>query len=130
MIFNLTQHPATPEQRQDGVIDPAPQAKATITVALTFTTLPTQGDIATRAKALAYEAEKYCRPQGQDAHRQVMIGGAPYLMGPLEAALRARGLIPVYAFSQRESVEETQPDGSVRKVNIFRHSGFVAATPR
>jgi len=130
MIINLTQHPATAEQRQDGVIDPAAAAKATIVAALTFDSLPAQADILARAKTLAYEAEKYCRPQGQDAMRQVMIGGAPYLMGALEAALRTRGLIPVYAFSQRESVEEVQADGSVRKVAIFRHSGFVAASPR
>ena len=34
-------------------------------------------------------------------------------------------IIPLYAFSRRESVEEWQPDGSVRKINIFRHDGFV-----
>jgi len=130
MIFNLTQHPATPEQRQDGVIDPAGAAKAVIVAVLTFHSLPTQAEILVRAKVLAYEAEKYCRPQGQDAMRQVMLGGAPFLMGALESALRIRGLIPVYAFSQRESVEETQPDGSVRKTNIFRHEGFVAASSR
>ena len=29
-----------------------------------------------------------------------------------------------YAFSERCSIEETQPDGSVVKKNIFKHKGF------
>lgn len=29
-----------------------------------------------------------------------------------------------YAFSERCSVDETQPDGSVVKKNIFKHKGF------
>ena len=28
---------------------------------------------------------------------------------------------------QAASAEQTQPDGSVRKVNVFRHAGFVDA---
>jgi hypothetical protein len=56
---------------------------------------------------------------------RVMLGGAPYLMGALEKAVRECGFTPVYAFSQRESEEITQPDGSVRKVQVFRHCGFV-----
>ena len=31
----------------------------------------------------------------------------------------------VYAASKRESVEITQPDGSVRKVAVFKHLGWV-----
>jgi hypothetical protein len=49
-------------------------------------------------------------------------------MAPLEAALREAGLRPVYAFSQRAGVEEErQPDGSVRKVQVFRHAGWIWA---
>ena len=29
-----------------------------------------------------------------------------------------------YAFSERCSIEETQPDGSIVKKNIFKHKGF------
>lgn len=56
-----------------------------------------------------------------------MVGGAPFFMAPLEAALRAVNIIPVYAFSKRESVEEKQPDGSVKKTQVFKHAGFVPA---
>ena len=55
-----------------------------------------------------------------------MIGGAPWLMSSIENALRDHRITPIYAFSVRESAEQVQPDGSVRKVNIFRHAGFVA----
>ena len=43
-----------------------------------------------------------------------------------EWALEA-GIKPLYAFSVRESVESTEPDGSVIKRNVFRHMGFVEA---
>ena len=55
-----------------------------------------------------------------------MIGGAPYLMAPLENVLMKNNRVPVYAFSVRESVEQIQSDGSVVKNNIFRHKGFVS----
>ena len=57
---------------------------------------------------------------------KAMIGGLPAMMRPLEEALVAVGVMPVYAVSERESVEQTMPDGSVRKVNVFRHVGFYA----
>jgi hypothetical protein len=54
-----------------------------------------------------------------------MIGGAPFFMEPLSRALRDAGYKPIFAFSRRESVERTMPDGTVQKVAIFRHLGFV-----
>lgn len=48
-------------------------------------------------------------------------------MVPLAEALRKRGFEPLFAFSRRESVEETMPDGSVRKTTVFRHVSFVPA---
>jgi hypothetical protein len=39
--------------------------------------------------------------------------------------LRAADITPLYAFSVRESVEQALADGSVRKVNVFRHAGFI-----
>ena len=46
-------------------------------------------------------------------------------MGALEAVLKAAGYKPVYAFSERVSVDVTQPDGSVVKTSKFAHKGFV-----
>ena len=56
-----------------------------------------------------------------------MIGGALWLMAPLAAALREQGIEAVFAFSVRETEEQKQADGSVRKVAVFRHAGFVPA---
>ena len=49
------------------------------------------------------------------------------MMARLERALIERGIEPLYAFSVRESTEEVQADGSVRKVAVFKHAGFIPA---
>ncbi len=120
MILNLTQHAATPEQISAGVVDLAPELRAKLTALLTFDALPSRREVDQRAERIAHLVEPL---EG----KQAMLGGAPYLMAPLEQHLRDIGIEPVYAFSIRESVEQTQPDGSVRKVNVFRHAGWVLA---
>jgi hypothetical protein len=122
MILNLTQHLATHEQIQAGVVDLPEAERGELQSLLTFDELPTATEIVDRTIDIASIA---CRPGKVFFH--AMIGGAPYLMAPLERALRSVGICPVYAFSVRESVEQTAPDGSVRKVNVFRHAGFISA---
>lgn len=119
-ILNLTQHTASPEQLAAGVVDLAGEERERLVRALTFDTLPSREEVVAAAQAVAALAV------AADAH-SAMIGGAPYLMAPLEAALDEAGIAALYAFSVRESVEQTQPDGSVRKINVFRHAGFIAA---
>jgi len=116
-IVNLTQHDPTPEQVQAGVVDLPANHRAALRGLLTFDTLPTEAEITRRAAAIADLAT---------GHDSSMIGGVPFLMSALEHALRRRGVQPLYAFSERVSTEAAQPDGSVRKVQIFRHQGFVA----
>ena len=136
-IMNLTQHTPTSEQLAAGVtcgdINDLSQPRE-IASLLTFDTLPTPVEVRHRAERLAEIASKtttlvdYGGETGlcvNERFQFAMIGGAPYLMAPLEVALRAHGITPVYAFSVRESVDQTQPDGSVRKVTVFRHAGFV-----
>lgn len=115
-IINLTQHVGTAAQAAEGVFEP--HDKATVQQLLTFKDLPSKEDILARAEALADIAEK-------EGASSAMVGGAPYLMGALECALKRRGIQPLYAFSIRESVEETLPTGEVIKKNVFRHLGFV-----
>ena len=115
-ILNLTQHAATKEQLEAGVIEP--EDKARVQGLLTFDSLPSPKEIQERANALA----KIAKEAGVEA---VMIGGAPYLMGPLEIALRLEGITPLYAYSKRVSVDEPQADGSVIKKMVFRHEGFI-----
>jgi hypothetical protein len=120
MILNLTQHQGTPEQ---GVTELPEGAAALVRSALTFEDLPDLETIQARAKLISEIAAS--QPVTPGEGKSAMIGGAPFLMGALEAALRASGIRPVYAFSRRESVDQAQEDGSVRKVAVFRHLGWV-----
>jgi len=104
--------------------------KAKIQKLLTFEEIPTREEIELRANELARIAASEASHYAGDTDNtvwitRVMIGGAPYLMGALERALRERGFTPVYAFSKRESIDQPQPDGSIKKISVFRHAGFV-----
>lgn len=122
MILNLTQHTATPAQIAAGVVDLTGQRLASLKSLLTFEELPTRSDIERAAQAIANMATLCFDHSDQ---KSAMIGGAPFLMGALESALMDYGITPVYAFSKRESVDEVQVDGSVKKMNVFRHAGFI-----
>ena len=124
MILNLTQHPATTEQIEAGVVDLPDSVRPALIGWLTFSQLPSREEIEDRAEALALLADSLLPEEGNPA---AMIGGAPYLMAALEAALRNQRIRPLYAFSRRESAEQVLPDGTVRKTSIFRHAGFIAA---
>jgi hypothetical protein len=121
MILNLTQHQATPEQVAQGVVDLPADERAVLIDRLTVDALPTRAEIVARCADIAALAATAFEGHPTAA----MIGGAPWMMSALEGALINQGIQPVYAFSVRESAEQTQPDGSVRKVNVFRHVGFV-----
>ena len=129
-MINLTQHAATTEQVAVGVVDlPAEQREALIDD-LTFESIPDAGEIRARAHDIA-ELACFNGLGGDDGDdpfpSHAMIGGALWLMAPLAKELRLRSIEPVFAFSVRETEEKVQPDGSVKKVAIFRHAGFVQA---
>lgn len=132
MILNLTQHPSTPEQEAQLVVEPR-RCKDEIKNLLTFDEIPTNQEIESRAKELARIAASEAAMYAGDSETEVwitrvMIGGAPYFMGALEKAILECpdwGFRPVYAFSKRESEDIPQPDGSIKKVLVFRHTGFV-----
>jgi len=117
-ILNLTQHAATPEQIAFGVVEPTD--KQHIQMLLTFNELPTTVELDTRAFALASAASDDPGFEGV-----VMIGGAPYFMATLEHMFRAFGIRALHAFSRRESIDEVQADGSIKKTQVFRHTGFI-----
>ena len=137
MIINLTQHIATDVQKEFGVIEP--RDKASIQELLTFNSVPTSSSIKSVALALAEvakeEVENALRLQGVSEEDmsdhvcgvEVMVGGAPYLMGPLEEALKDKLMVPVYSFSERVSMEDIGEDGYTFKYNVFRHIGFIVA---
>lgn len=121
MIVNLTQHVATAGQVAEGVISLPPREDQELKKLLTFNTLPTRDEVAARAAAIAALA-------AESGVAAAMIGGAPYLMAPLEKALQERGIAPLFAYSERRSVETTDPTtGGVTKTAVFVHLGFVEA---
>ena len=115
-ILNLTQHYASQDQVEAGVYEPAD--KGLVQGLLTFNAIPTKDVLMDCAKSLASVGE-------MEGATHCMIGGAPFFMSYLEYALILVGITPVYAFSVRESVDQEQADGSVRKVAVFKHMGFV-----
>lgn len=124
MILNLTQHIATPEQKEAGVVDLLEDQRQQLAELLTFNRLPTAADLVSRAEAVADIAMAFDMERDQGPIR-AMIGGAPYFMGFLECALGAVGITPVYAFTVPCKGFERLPDGDVRSVDVFRHLGWV-----
>jgi hypothetical protein len=114
-MMNLTQHQASAEQRAEGVFPLPPKEHEQLVELLTFTTLPTQEDIAVRVKGIS-------RLLNLSGYDKAMIGGAPYLMGPLTAALKESGCTVVFAYSARVSAED--PVTGI-KTSTFKHLGFV-----
>ena len=114
-IVNLTQHAPTSDQVAAGVVNPIHWGA--VKELLNFEQLPDVATVWQRAVALRQIAV-------DSGATHAMIGGAPYLMPQLQWQLQQVGIVPLYAFSERVSSEEVQPDGSVRKVNTFKHGGF------
>lgn len=125
-ILNLTQHEATPAQEADGVIDLPDEARQQLSGLLTFNSAPSRAEKDARADAIVAFAlaQAEILPEFRAGLDRAMVGGAPFFMSALERALEDKGIEPLYAFSVRKSAEQVQPDGSVRKVNVFRHAGW------
>ena len=152
-ILNLTQHKATADQIDAGVVELPAELKARVTGLLTFDTIPTPYDMEASASSIVKIAYDYFRELADtrplsDAEKHaydldryapglasfnnvsmasVMIGGAPFFMSYLETALKSANIRPLYAFTARDSVDAEQADGSVKKVAVFKHIGFVPA---
>lgn len=121
VIWNATQHLATPEQREQGVVDLPAEAREQLCQLLTFEELPNSMQLRGRSIAVV----GLLADAGAKCGDRVMLGGAPFFMEALSRNCRECALVPVFAFSRRESVEQAQADGTVRKVAVFRHLGFV-----
>jgi hypothetical protein len=131
-ILNLTQHQATTEQIEAGVIDLPADIIPIVRNLLTFDTIPTSDEMNARAHDIAVIAADCAASEDRGDNAgfalSAMIGGAPFFMTTLERALLNAGITPVYAFSVRDSREEPDGNGGVRKVNVFRHVGFIEAS--
>lgn len=111
-IINLTQHPASEDQKQAGVIDLEGKDLQELKQLLTFNSLIPHREMGEwnlikeiwrRAEACA----KIARKALGDNQGAALIGGAPFFMSSLEGALKEEGISPCFA------------------VAIFRHEGFI-----
>lgn len=113
-IFNCTQHKETREQIDSGVYSVTEYVES-IQELLTFVLIPTQSEMDDRAKKLAVMAKI-------TGAKEVMLGGAPFFMSTLEKAMIDVGIRPIYAFSERVSIENAETG---KKKSVFKHKGFV-----
>lgn len=139
LIINLTQHTLTKEQfsyNGENLVEitfkpyngVSKGSTDYVKHLLNFTSLPTRDEIISRATALAdYASGLLDQAKNNNDKLFAIIGGAPYLMGALETALKERGIQPLYAYSQRESVETINTDGTVVKTAVFKHIGYIEA---
>lgn len=122
-ILNLTQHRCTAEQLSDGIENIPSKHAEQLEKLLTF---PSDYDLTmlvNNAKALANLA----RSLGYEA---VMVGGMPSFMPILQAEMIKADISVGYARTERVSVDQIQPDGSVKKVSVFKHAGLYWAWER
>lgn len=137
IIINLTQHKMTGDQYQYNgtklkeltyeIPEEQEEHEKELKALLNFHELPTKDSINLRVMQITAYALDYFMGADVENNRYALIGGAPYLTAPLAEMLKKVGITPLYAFSKRESVETTQPDGSVVKTSIFKHAGYVEA---
>lgn len=132
VVINLTQHIATDVQAEAGVINLPAEMHDKVKELLTFTYIPHKELLQHRADSIVRLVQEYhgnmcdvncLEPEETPCH--LMIGGAPYFMSTLENTLKNNGIIPLYAFSERASVEHHNADGTVTKKMVFNHLGFV-----
>jgi L-lysine 2,3-aminomutase len=119
-MLNLTQHVGTPDQMEDGLIEPSQEVKERVKALLTFEEMPVQSSVDAAVLALAQIAL-------DSGAKRVMVGGAPWLMATLERALYAAGIQPYYSFTKRQSAEVPDGQGGVKKTQTFRHEAFFKA---
>jgi hypothetical protein len=115
--LNLTQHAASEDQILEGVCDLSTEQRASLSKLLTVDDIPSRNEVIERCEQIAQIAFEL-------GYKAAMIGGAPAMMRPLEDALRDVGIQGYYAFSKRESEDQPQADGSIRKVAVFKHAGW------
>jgi hypothetical protein len=119
-MLNLTQHDGTVDQIDNGLVEPSPEVKERVRSLLTFEGIPVQSSVDASVLALAQIAL-------DSGHEKAMIGGAPWLMAPLEKELVRHGITPWYSFTKRESKDVPDGRGGVRKTQVFRHEAFFKA---
>jgi len=117
VIFNCTSHNLTPEQREGFEV-----------IELPFDLKAQWGQVTEMSKegiaddVVSIVTQAIAGPNSDDL---ILVQGHPGVTYLVVSRLKGvPGIVPVYAESVRDSAEEKQPDGSIKKVSVFRHLGF------
>ena len=110
MIVNCTNHIATKEQLEMGIVEPKNKEK--IQELLTFDDIDSIFDAGNRAKKIVNIIK-------EEGYKYALIGGIPFFMSILENEFYINDIIPVYAFSKRNSEEKIDRYGTIIKTSLF-----------
>ena len=122
MILNLTQHNATKDQQDAGIIDMPVDFQTTLKGLLTFPTQYTRADLEYRALQIHELVRDFCGTS-KEVLEGVMIGGMPSFMPVLESVLISKGIKVGYACTERKSVDK-EVDNKIIKTAVFVHAGM------
>ena len=122
MILNLTQHNATADQINAGIIDMPVEFQVALKGLLTFPTTYTRADLEYRALQIHELVRDFCGTS-KEVLEGVMIGGMPSFMPVLESVLISKGIKVGYACTERKSVDK-EVDGKIIKTAVFVHAGM------
>ena len=122
MILNLTQHNATKDQQDAGIIDMPVEFQVALKGLLTFPTQYTRADLEYRALQIHELVRDFCGTS-KEVLEGVMIGGMPSFMPVLESVLISKGIKVGYACTERKSVDK-EVDGKIIKTAVFVHAGM------
>jgi hypothetical protein len=120
-VINLTKYRATPDQIEAGVLDVTDSLFGQLRVALTFDKPPTPDEIIKRSQAIvdvAREADNV----------NVMIGGDLWMIPIIERLLYTNGFSVWYPLSKIVFKHVTKHDGTIEKMMVFHHEGFVSGS--
>jgi hypothetical protein len=120
-IFNLTQHPASEDQKKAGVVE-LPGWHESAKSVLNFNMATPRKEKVARAKAIT----ALVKAEGAKA---VMIGGKASLMVALSEELAKAGILPLEAFTKYDVEETEREDGSVKMEVFSRHEGWDILLP-
>ena len=123
MILNLTQHNATKDQQDAGIIDMPVEFQVALKGLLTFPTQYTRADLEYRALQIHELVRDFCGGTSEEVLEGVMIGGMPSFMPVLESVLISKGIKVGYACTERKSVDK-EVDGKIIKTAVFVHAGM------
>ena len=119
-ILNLLQKKVTPELEALGVVEYP--ARAELMNMMLFKMAPTVEEVELVSSQLAATVAAYCRRHGI---KKVLIGGAPYMISSLEAALMSHGLLPVYQYTHRVCTGFKHINGKEVAIYKFEPNGLV-----